>query len=247
MNLSVITVCYNCEKALSRTLASVEQQLDQDFEYIIIDGKSTDRTVEIAWEYNSKIKKMTIISEEDMGIYDAMNKGVKLAGGDYVYFLNAGDCFYTDDVVLRIKKILTPQYDIVYGNIFANDKIVLQRPNITRRDLIYLERMICHQAIFAKRELLLNTPFDVKYKICADRDWLVKNLLLNKTFFYVKDMTIAVYDTTGVSSISPLFYNESIMISKEYGGYSAFFFVKIKRLFGIVLKKLKNITSNTFF
>ena len=232
MKLSIITVCYNCECEIRKTLESVANQIYTDFEYIIIDGKSNDNTVKIAKEYQSKIKNMIVKSEMDMGIYDAMNKGVRIATKKWVYFLNAGDTFFDNYTTLNLKKYLDGSYDILYGNVLINNKLITYNHGVGLFDLIYLERMFCHQAIITRRDVLLEVPFDVNYKICADRDWLIKCLQLGKKIFYAEKLNVAVYDTSGISSTSPAFYHESMAIARKYGNLNACFFVKIKRCLG---------------
>lgn len=232
MKISVITVCYNCENEIYNTLESVAQQTNKEFEYIVIDGHSTDKTLEVVKAFHNRINNMIVVSEEDQGIYDAMNKGVRAASGEYVFFLNAGDVFFDELVLHKIKDSLACGADIVYGNILKNDKVEKYKKNIKLFDLIYLERMICHQAIFAKRELLLLLPFNTEYKICADRDWLIRSIYLHKKIFYVKDLIVCIYDTNGVSSVSPLFYKESLMIAQKYGSWFTWHFVLLKRKIG---------------
>lgn len=227
MKLSIITVCYNCETEIRKTLDSVADQDDKNFEYIIVDGKSTDKTIDIVNEYKSIIDNMIVISEEDQGIYDAMNKGVRRAHGDYVFFLNAGDVFYDNNVTSDAMALFSTDYDVIYGSIFANNRIT-RYDNYTLFDFLYLGRTICHQAIFAKRELLRLEPFDLNYKICADRDWLIKMLSMGKKFFFAKGLIVAIYDTTGISSVSPLREEEKLEIVKKYGTWYAYYFFRLK-------------------
>lgn len=227
MKLSIITVCYNCRDNIHKTLDSVASQESDNYEYIIVDGKSTDGTLDVVNSYTKKINNMIVISEDDQGIYDAMNKGVRHAHGDYVFFLNAGDVFYNSDVISNVTKLFPKGYDIIYGNVLVNDRIE-RYENYSWFDFIYLGRTICHQAIFAKRQLLLKEPFDLNYKICADRDWLIKMLSRGKKFFYAKELIVAVYDTTGISSVSPLLWKEKLSIIKKYGSWNAYYFFVMK-------------------
>ena len=110
MKITIITVSFNEEKNISRTIESVLDQTSCDFEYIICDGKSADKTVEIAESYRARFAEKGVAyfvnSKKDKGIYDGMNNGIELATGDYVYFLNAGDWFYSNDVIEQIVKTL---------------------------------------------------------------------------------------------------------------------------------------------
>lgn len=243
MKITIVTVCMNCEKEIVPTIKSIESQTYSDFEYIIVDGKSKDKTVQIANELTSNINNVKIISEEDKGIYDAMNKAVKLAKGEYVFYLNAGDSFVDNKVLEKVSEHLNDNADIYYGNVKKED-IIEQYPfKINKFNLIYREKMICHQAIFAKRELLEKYPFDYKtFRICADRDWLIRVKEKGITSKYMKDILIADYDCNGVSSSYNKFQKESLEIGKKYGGYFAIIFIKVKRFLGKCLKnkKIKN-------
>lgn len=237
MKITIVTVCMNCEKEIIPTINSIKNQTYSNFEYIIVDGKSKDRTVQIANELTNDIDNVKIISEEDNGIYDAMNKAVKLAKGDYVFFLNAGDCFVDNMVLEKVANYLNSNEDIYYGNVRKKDIIEQYSYKISKFNLVYREKMICHQAIFAKRELLEEYPFEYKtYKICADRDWLIRVTEKGITSNYMRDILIADYDCNGVSSSYNKFQKESLQIAKKYGGSFAIIFVKVKRFLGKYLK-----------
>lgn len=236
MRLSIITVCYNCESEIRKTLDSVSNQIDNNFEYIIVDGKSADKTLDIVNEYKNIIDNMIVISEEDQGIYDAMNKGVRSASGEYILFLNGGDVFYNADVTSKIMNLLQRDYDVIYGNIVTDGKII-RYDNYNLFDLIYLGRTICHQAIFAKRDLLLRVPFDTEYMICADRDWLIKMFKMNKKIYYANDLVVAVYDTTGISSTSPLLWEEKLEIIKKHGTWFAYYLFMMKSWLANLIRK----------
>ena len=119
MQLSIITITYNAEQYLERTIQSIINQSDQDFEYIIIDGKSKDGTLQIAEKYKSRVNKL--ISEPDKGLYDAMNKGLKNASGDFVWFMNAGDEINDNQAVEKIYKAISDKIDVLYGDTFFVD------------------------------------------------------------------------------------------------------------------------------
>lgn len=235
MLITVVTVCLNCENTIEKTIKSVLSQKYDNYEYLIIDGKSKDSTLNIINKYKS-IKNVTIISEPDKGIYDAMNKAVKLAKGKYVYFLNSGDYFEDDKVLDKVSNYLSTNCDIYYGNINKNGIIEKYPYIINNFYLILREKMICHQAIFAKKEVLLDYPFDISLRICADRDWMIKCVKNSRNIFYMNDITIAKYDCNGQSSVYSKFSGDSLKIAKKYGGYLAVLFIKIKRLFGKIIK-----------
>lgn len=173
---TIITVCYDAEKCITGTVQSVLQQTFCNFEYIIEDGVSKDSTLELATALTKRNERVSIFSMPDQGIYDAMNKALEHATGEYIFFLNAGDCFCDDRVLERTSAFLDAhKADIAYGNIVqidGNQKSVRKYGKLYRRKFVYLSGdCICHQAIFGKHELFLEKKFDTNYKICADRDW----------------------------------------------------------------------------
>lgn len=173
--LSVITVVYNNAADIERTLLSVINQTYPHIEYIVIDGASTDGTLQIIEKYNDKIVRL--VSEPDKGIYDAMNKGLALATGDYVIFINSADEFYSTETVGNVFAT-APDADIYYGEtemIGANNESLGQRrhkapENFTWRDFKY-GMSISHQAIYIKRSLV--KPYNPKYQLSADIDWIL--------------------------------------------------------------------------
>ena len=174
--LSVITIVYNNAKDIERTMLSVLNQSYQNIEYVVIDGASTDGTLEIIKKYENRLAKL--ISEKDKGIYDAMNKGLLQATGDYVLFMNSGDEIYELDTVEKIFAT-SPNADIYYGETEMYDEnwnSLGQRrhqapENFTWRSFKY-GMNISHQAIYIKRSL--TEPYDLKYKYSADIDWVIK-------------------------------------------------------------------------
>ena len=175
MRVSVITVCYNSAATLRAALESVRAQSYPAIDYIVIDGRSTDGTLDVLAEYKESIARL--ISERDSGIYDAMNKGVACATGDVVYFLNADDRFADPGVVEDIARVFEQgNVDIVYGDVHCVDDsggYLKTHRRIDRRNLRF-ER-ICHQAVFARRGLYTRFGgFDRGYRICADHEWLLR-------------------------------------------------------------------------
>lgn len=180
MKISVITVCYNAENVIEQTIQSVLNQNYTDIEYIVVDGASSDGTMEIIRRYAAIDSRVRYISEQDRGIYDAMNKGIGLATGDYLEFLNAGDLLVDSEVIETVVQgIIQTGADVVYGN------IIYEYPDGTTNVRMYgsfcsglfyylLGDCINHQAIFAKRECFETHKFNTKYQICADREWMMQ-------------------------------------------------------------------------
>jgi len=174
--LSVITVVYNNVNDIERTLLSVLNQTYGGIEYIIVDGLSNDGTLEIIKRYEARIAKL--ISEKDKGIYDAMNKGLTLASGDYVIFMNSGDEFFATDTVAQVFASV-PDADIYYGETEMIDdggNSLGQRRHKAPQTFTWrgfkLGMSISHQAIYIKRSLI--APYDPKYQLSADIDWIIR-------------------------------------------------------------------------
>jgi glycosyltransferase involved in cell wall biosynthesis len=174
--LSVITVVYNNVKDIERTIRSVVNQTYDNIEYIVVDGLSTDGTLDIIYRYNNRIN--TLISEKDKGIYDAMNKGLAAATGDYVLFMNSGDEIYAPDTVEQLFATANDA-DIYYGEtemIDATGNSLGRRRHkapaqFTWKDFKY-GMSISHQAIYIKRSL--TQPYNTKYELSADIDWILQ-------------------------------------------------------------------------
>ena len=202
MRYSVITINYNNCKGLRQTIDSVLGQSYKDFEYIIIDGGSSDGSVEILNEYDDKIHFW--VSEPDNGIYNAMNKGVVQAHGEYCIFMNSGDCFY-DLTVLERVNAADPTEDIVVGKV-AIDKqnhIISPPPkgNLTMFHLY--SGSIPHQGSFIRTDLLRRYPYDESLKISSDWKFFVQTLIIDNCSILYLDEFVARYDTDGLSSSNP--------------------------------------------
>ncbi len=197
MKYSIITINYNNRDGLERTIKSVVNQTYQDFEYIIIDGGSTDGSVDVIKKYADRIDYW--VSESDKGIYNAMNKGILQAHGEYLNFMNSGDCFYDDEVLKRINKYM--YYDIILGKSFyQNGSHGFKYGNISLMDLY--KNSLPHQAAFCKRRLFENTLFDENYKIVSDWKFFIETLILKNASFYNINEIICLYEYGGISSIA---------------------------------------------
>lgn len=204
---SIITVTYNAERWLERTVLSVLSQSYPNIEYIIIDGASKDKTTDIIKQYAAGLSYW--ISEPDKGLYDAMNKGLKQATGDYVWFLNAGDTLYTADTVQRIvtslkKKVSLP--DVIYGEtqiVDANGKALgmrrLKAPKRLTWKSFRMGMLVCHQSFLAKREIA--PPYNTDYRLVADYDWCIQCLKRAKKIHNSR-LTLSNFLEEGLSSIN---------------------------------------------
>lgn len=202
--ISIITVVYNGKDSLEQTILSVLNQSVAPYEYLIIDGKSTDTTVEIAKKYEvafqQKNIKYKIYSEKDDGIYDAMNKGIRLASGDFVAMLNSDDWYENTAIETVITTYREHPFDLAYGSIQYTGKNGAILVKNSRVDSFVTSRNWNHPSTFVRRELCLQYPFDLNWKIYADFDWFLKlrNMNINIAIFPV-DKVIAHFRTGGAS------------------------------------------------
>lgn len=218
---SIITVCFNEKKHIQKTIESVLNQSCQDYDYIICDGGSTDGTLEVVESYRIDFERKGIRyyvhSEKDGGIYFGMNKGVSLATGQYLNFMNAGDGFYNEAVLQNVScEIQKCNSDIFYGDVVVTEKGYGKLSVGDDRQI--LERMsISHQAMFIKAQLLRNHPYDVKYKSAADWDFTLSMKQENKSF-YKMDLVIAYFSAGGVSTMNyQTNIDESSKVAESHG------------------------------
>ena len=175
-SISIITVVFNGEEHIGRTIESVLGQTYKELEYIIIDGKSTDRTLELIGGYKGIHK---VVSEPDKGLYDAMNKGLKAASGDYVWFLNSGDQIFSKDTLETLVAGLVGMPDIIYGGTMIIDEAQNEvgdrrlKPPLELSWKSFRQGMVvCHQSILVKRA---GAPlYNLNYRLSADIDWAIR-------------------------------------------------------------------------
>ena len=203
MRFSVITINYNNYEGLRSTIESVVTQTYDDYEYIIIDGGSTDGSLDIIKKYNDYITYW--VSEKDRGIYHAMNKGVAKAHGDYCIFMNSGDFFYDNKVLERVSKEDCLQ-DIIIGKVVIDNKgtIISPPPMSGELSLYHLySGSIPHQGSFIRTNLLRKYPYDESLKISSDWKFFVQTLIIdNCSLRYIEDI-VSMYDMNGLSAKKP--------------------------------------------
>lgn len=195
MKLSIITVNYNDAEGLEKTIKSVVAQTFQDFEFIVIDGGSTDGSVDVIKKYEQHINYW--ISEPDGGIYAGMNKGLRQAKGEYLNFMNGGDCYHSIDVLEKIFTLETDA-DIITGTHHGSPHPDVGKDGVTMLSLY--TGAIDHQASFIKRELALRHPYDEKYRIVSDWKFFIEALILDNCSFFYTDTTVVDVDATGISN-----------------------------------------------
>lgn len=224
---SVITVCYNAQATIEDTIQSVIAQTYHHVEYIIVDGASKDRTLSIVNRYRDRIA--TVVSEPDKGLYDAMNKGLRLATGDYVCFLNAGDSFHEDDTLQQMVhtlRELTELPDVLYGEtelVDAEGHFVrmrrLQAPEHLTWHSFRHGMLVCHQAFFAKRTLA--EPYDLSYRFSADFDWCIRIMKKSKVL-HNTHLTLIDYLEEGMTTRNhkASLHERFRIMAKHYGWLS---------------------------
>lgn len=202
---SIITVTYNAGKVLEDTIQSVITQTYKNLEYIIVDGKSTDGTMDIVNRYREHIH--TIVSEPDKGLYDAMNKGIDLATGDYLCFLNAGDELHEDDTLQLIVHSLNGEKelpDVIYGETAIVDEeghFLRMRRLSTPEHLTWKSfqhgMLVCHQAFMPRRDLAVK--YNLKYRFSADFDWCIR-IMKKSRVLHNTHLTIIDYLNEGMTT-----------------------------------------------
>ena len=199
MNITVITINRDNADGLRRTIESVVGQTEPPFEFIIIDGASTDASVEVIREFADSVNYWS--SEPDTGVYNAMNKGVSKAHGEWCIFMNSGDTFSTPSALEQIR-LSKADADIICGNtiqLYEHPVKCTAAPEIT---LAYLFNYpIHHQSSLSRTSLLIAHPFDESLKIVADRKFFLQTLIIDNCTYQAVDIDIADYDVGGISTI----------------------------------------------
>ena len=238
--ITVVTVCFNAEKDIEATMKSVCEQDYGNIEYLIVDGQSKDSTMKIVEKIKEKYNQKSFleiksISEKDKGIYDAMNKGIDMASGDWILFLNAGDSLYS---TTTITEVFSKKYDENISGIYGDtlryynewEKRINGKP--LEEIAMGIPLPFCHQSVFVKSIILKSTKFDLQYRLAGDYNFFVQ-CYLNKLSFYHVHIVVSKYAMGGVSEVDTVNHlKEKINIREKNGleHYSA-----IKRIM-MVLK-----------
>jgi glycosyltransferase involved in cell wall biosynthesis len=262
--LSIITINYNDKAGLKKTIDSVVNQTWQDFEFIVIDGGSTDGGREVIEQYKDRIDYC--VSEPDSGVYNAMNKGIKVAQSEFLIFMNSGDTFYNEKVLEEIEIQLTDDYDIYYGDCFkvkTNSMRKKTYPEKLSFSFFYTSGL-CHQTTFIRRNLFNKFfLYNEEYKIASDWEFFIYAICHQNVPYKYLNATISNFDFTGISSIAihkhasedernktlkkyfPLFVNDYILISElNSKRVQQFFYIQG---FSIACKILKGFLNIAMF
>lgn len=232
IKVSIITVCYNAVCSIERTILSVLNQTYSNVEYLIVDGSSTDGTIKILNKYEDRIK---YISEKDRGIFDAMNKGLKMATGDFIIFMGADDVFVNDNVLDKVIEHVVDLNSVYYGNVIYSDTGAIYDGKFNSWKISV--KNICHQSLFYPKIVYSNYSYNEKYKLAAD--WYYNWILYNhKVKFVYVPITISLYNRTGQSSDSQdksFLCDRATNICKTLG-FSRYVYFMIYKLFHKLFK-----------
>lgn len=242
MKISVITVCMNSDATIETAIQSVVAQTFENIEYIVVDGKSTDGTLDIIKKYADSIT--SVISEPDSGIYEAMNKGIAVATGDYLFFLNSDDRFLHERVIeLLVMDIHPALPDIVYGDMLicnpSNGTSAIKRQDCLNK--VYVFKNTPDQpSVFYRREVFeFCGMFRTDYKIVSDFDWMLNAILRKKVTLQYLGKMITQFSTGGVSS-----HRHNEIHEQERTKVFAEFFPGIDRVvYGFVSRYIRSVTK----
>lgn len=262
MNLSIVTICYNSEKFIEKTMNSVLYQTKPIYEYIVIDGKSEDDTLKKIKEFESKFLNKNVIfkyvSEKDNGISDAFNKGIKLSSGDLIGLINADDELAPNACEILSKIYDCNLYDVYYGNCLWIDKNKnLKRLRKPKHDLNHslFNMKLIHPSTFVKKSVYDDVgDFNLNYKYIMDKDFIYRCYIANKSFYYV-DEVLSYMTSGGISDtdfLKVLLEGKKMMISNGIPPVAATFYTIykyiltiMKRMIGIIFGSFQKI--NCFF
>ncbi|QKF68406.1 glycosyltransferase, family 2 [Arcobacter venerupis] len=212
--VTIVTVTYNAQEYLEQTIKSIIEQDYPNIEYIIIDGASTDKTVDIIKKYEKYITYW--ISEPDTGIYDAMNKGINVATGEWINFMNAGDSFCENNTILNVIKSLKNDTDLISGDIYyiENDEKTYHKQQLINYPM---QNMFCyHQTLFTKTSIMKQIKFSTEFRIAGDYDFVLKCYIKNYKFQYL-NFAIANFISGGLAESQNIIARiEDIFIQSKY-------------------------------
>lgn len=202
VKISIVTICYNVAEDLKKTIQSVSTQTYTNIEYIIVDGNSSDNTLNVIREHESIITKW--ISEPDKGIYDAMNKGIDMSTGDWIIFMNAGDEFYHQTVIDNLcNKLYDSSVGIVYGDVELDfgksGKLIRSLQSFDEKDVTF---ELCHQGMMTRTDILKKIKYDTSFRIMADSNSFKQIKDMGYKFEYIP-IIFATFQLGGISSSKP--------------------------------------------
>ena len=253
MRISIITVCYNSEATIKDTFESVLKQTYKNYQYVVVDGKSTDNTLKIINDYQKKFKKNGIefdyISEKDNGLYDAMNKGIKKAKGDIIGIINSDDIIHDSDAFKKIvQKFEEDKCDATYSDLYIMDYDLkkINRVFIAGKKSYKNGWYPPHPTLYVKKEVYEKYgTYDLRYRIAADYDFMVRIMKNNIKMSYIKE--VLIYMRAGGTSTSSLkaykkSFDEAVTILKNNGVKCAYL-VNVRRTLVLVKQRIRGILN----
>lgn len=252
MKISIITVCYNSETTIKETFESVLKQTYKNYQYIIIDGKSSDKTINIIEEYKPKFEskgiEFKITSEKDKGLFDAMNKGIQQATGDIIGIINSDDIIQDKDAFKKIvERFNKDKCDATYSDLYIMDYETMSKPNrifIAHKKSYKIGWYPPHPTLYVKSEIYKKYGnYDTQYKIAADYDFMVRIMKNNIKMSYIKEPLI--YMRAGGTSTNSLksykkSFDEAINVLKK-NHIKMPYLVNVRRTFVIFLQRIRGI------
>lgn len=227
MKLSIVTINYNNRQGLANTIRSVEAQTVKDFEWVVVDGGSADGSRELIQSHTDSFSSW--VSEPDKGIYNAMNKGIRMSNGEYLLFLNSGDRLFDNNVIARVLPLLYDE-DYIVGRLYLSDQpdvAAFDEKNLDPDSLAFMLTIssLPHQSTFIKKSVFDKYGFYREdLKIVSDWDLVVKSIILGSSSFKPISEDVCIYDTGGISSVNKQLYNhERSRIMAERGFFSLYF------------------------
>lgn len=239
--VSVITIAYNCVSDLEVTITSVLNQSFSDFEFVIVDGGSKDGSKELIKKYQDRIKNW--VSEPDNGIYDAMNKGLEMATGEFVLFMNAGDTFYAADTLEKIPFSTYPDADIFYGETMMIDTNG-NMPGLRSKKLPHKLKwtdfrkgmVVCHQSILVRRDIA--PKYNLDYKLSADVEWVLHCLKRSKQNVFTGTIIACFLEGGASKQRHTESLGERFEIMKKYFGLPATLYSHMVFIIQTILVKI---------
>lgn len=216
MLFSIVTICLNDIENLKQTVSSVKAQSFKDYEYVIVDGGSTDGSV----EYLRGVSPNHFISEPDDGIFFAMNKGLQMCSGEYICFMNAGDIFYDEYVLEKVSTHIRkyPYVELFYGDVIVptHTRYFSRQPSKLTKFILYRTTGVCHQAWFLRRKIYTEAGgFDLTFKYKGDREFLTRIILEKKIPYKHLNLMVVEYKEGGFSELNKRYAHKEIEIIRQ--------------------------------
>lgn len=242
MKVSIITVTYNCVNTLKRTIDSVLEQNNPELEYVLVDGSSTDGTLDLIKNYKERYPDtIRYISEKDNGLYDAMNKGIRLTSGDLIGIINGDDYYTANAIDEAVKLAASTGADIIYSDLLycRGNEIDYAHPLKSNHERLVERMNVNHPTCFVKKDTYEKYGvFDTDFKIAADYE-LMARFYKSGCHFEKAPVVLAVMEYGGVSSNNKKSINEKYMIHKKYFTWTSAEFYRIRNIFSYYIRKIR--------